>query len=230
MMTVRSASRRPVAGSVSSASSASTSAISLPRSPHPTYTMTWAAHHFAICCSSMVLPVPNPPGTATVLPRATGKTASMTRCPVSSGSTASCRSRTGRGRRIGQSTTGETSTPPTVATGSAAARCPAGASHSTGPRRPGGTSTRCSIRPGPGRVPSTVPSSTVSPSPTLGAHSSTESSWPREPPGASQTGAPDSGRSSPSNTPPSRCGPRRADRGRPIAATWSPACRPPVYS
>ena len=69
----------------SSASSPSMSASSLPRSPQPTYTITSASHHFVICCSSTVLPVPNPPGTAQLPPLATGNSTSTTRCPVSSG-------------------------------------------------------------------------------------------------------------------------------------------------
>ena len=70
--TVRRLSGSPVRGSSRSSSSATTSAISLPRSPQPTYTMTSASHHLAICCSRTVFPVPNPPGTAALLPRVTG--------------------------------------------------------------------------------------------------------------------------------------------------------------
>ena len=89
--TVRSSNDSPVRGSVNSGSSRSTSAISFPRSPHPTYTITSASHHFAICWSRTVFPVPKPPGTQAELPRATGKKRSIARCPVISGTPAGSR-------------------------------------------------------------------------------------------------------------------------------------------
>ena len=70
--TVRSSSGRPSRGSTRKRNSCSTSASSLPRSPQATYTITSASHHFAICCKTIVLPVPKPPGTAAVLPCAIG--------------------------------------------------------------------------------------------------------------------------------------------------------------
>ena len=72
-------------GSSSAASSVRASASSLPRSPQPTKTMTSASAHLTICCSSTVLPVPNPPGTAAVAPLATGNSRSTTRWPVARG-------------------------------------------------------------------------------------------------------------------------------------------------
>ncbi|OPZ76931.1 MAG: hypothetical protein BWY79_01391 [Actinobacteria bacterium ADurb.Bin444] len=83
--TVRSMIDRPVCGSTSCGNSLSTSAISLPRSPQPTYTTTSAAACRASDCSITVLPVPNPPGTETEPPSVMGKKKSKTRCPVMKG-------------------------------------------------------------------------------------------------------------------------------------------------
>src|SRR5512134_3574827 len=129
--------------------------------------MTSASHHLATCCSSTVLPVPKPPGTAAVLPRATGNSTSSTRCPVNSGSRPSSRSAYGRGRRTGQIVVIGTSTPPTDATTSSGAHGPSGRSSVTSPDTSGGTRTRCSSEP-VGTVPSTAPGPTVSPADTDG--------------------------------------------------------------
>ena len=82
MITVRSISGRPLRGSSSRGSSSSTSAISLPRSPQPTYTMMSASLHLASDCCSTVLPVPKLPGIAARPPRAIGNSVSRMRCPV----------------------------------------------------------------------------------------------------------------------------------------------------
>ena len=195
--------------------------------------MTSASHHLATCCSRTVLPVPKPPGTAAVLPRAMGNSRSSTRCPVSSGTVASSRSRTGRARRTGQDDSSGTGVPPTTATGSVAATGPAARSAVTGPAAPGGTRTRCGTEPAPCTVPSRAPASRSVPSATPGAgdqaHVRRVRSGPVVP-GSSQVPAVASGRSSPSCTPPSRPGPRPADSGCPSRRTGAPGDRPPVYS
>ena len=86
MRMVRSMSDLPVRGSWIFGNSVSTSVISLPRSPHPMYTMMSASHHLASACWVIVLPVPKPPGMAAVPPRDRGKNTSITRCPVTRGS------------------------------------------------------------------------------------------------------------------------------------------------
>ena len=77
------------------------------------------------------MPVPKPPGTAALLPRAIGKKRSRARCPVSSGTSARRRSRTGRARRTGQWCARVISAPAMRATGSPTVSSPAGAIQST---------------------------------------------------------------------------------------------------
>lgn len=77
--------------------SSSTSAISLPRSPHPTYTITSEFEYFERLWDMTVLPQPKAPGTQHVPPLTDGNIASSTRCPVISGYSAANRSSTGRG-------------------------------------------------------------------------------------------------------------------------------------
>ncbi len=86
MSTVLCMSGLPLLGSLSSGNSVSTSVISFPLSPHPTYMMTSASLHFASWCCITVLPLPKGPGTPAVPPLATGKKVSTTRWPVTSGS------------------------------------------------------------------------------------------------------------------------------------------------
>ncbi|MBA7640120.1 hypothetical protein ES703_47785 [subsurface metagenome] len=76
----------PVLGSIVSVNCFRKFAISLPGSPHPIYRTTSALQNLAICCEIIVLPVPNPPGTAKVPPFATGNNRSTIRKPVSKGS------------------------------------------------------------------------------------------------------------------------------------------------
>lgn len=82
---VRFISASPVFGSLRCGNSSSTSAISFPRSPHPTYTITSALQYFESVCSTTVLPVPNPPGTMAEPPKGIGNMQSSTRCPVMKG-------------------------------------------------------------------------------------------------------------------------------------------------
>ena len=90
----------------------------------------------------MVLPVPNPPGTAQLPPLVTGNSTSITRCPVTSGDVASSRRRYGRGRRTGQLEVRCTSVPETVAITASPGAGPASRTLSTVPCTPGGTRTR----------------------------------------------------------------------------------------
>ena len=50
IMTVRFISGFPVLGSIRWGNSSNTSVISLPRSPHPMYTTSWASEYFARDC------------------------------------------------------------------------------------------------------------------------------------------------------------------------------------
>ena len=68
---------------VSSGKSVSTSAISLPRSPHPTYTMADVLEYLDSACEMHVLPQPKAPGMAHVPPSTEGKSTSITRWPAS---------------------------------------------------------------------------------------------------------------------------------------------------
>merc|ERR1712070_226010 len=88
---------------ISSGKSFTTSAISLPRSPQPTYTTASLLENFDRDWEITVLPQPNAPGTAQVPPSTEGNTASSTRCPVIRGLFAASFSATGRGDRTGQS-------------------------------------------------------------------------------------------------------------------------------
>ena len=67
---------------VNSGKSHKTSAISLPRSPHPTYITASLFENFEIDCEMTVLPQPKAPGTAHVPPNTDGKMASTTLRPV----------------------------------------------------------------------------------------------------------------------------------------------------
>ena len=49
------------------------------------YTTMSAVAHLASWCCTIVLPLPNGPGTAAVPPLAMGNITSITRCPVTSG-------------------------------------------------------------------------------------------------------------------------------------------------
>ena len=98
----------------------------------------------------------------------------------------------------------------------------------SGPPTPGGTSTRCSSDRPPATVPSSVPGPTRPARPPSGparrggtATAGRAGARPRgrARSGVSHTGAPERGRSSPSNTPPSRPGPSAAASGRPVART-----------
>jgi hypothetical protein len=192
--------------------------------------MTSASHHFASCCSRTVLPVPKPPGTAAVLPRATGKSKSSTRCPVDSASVPSSRSRAGRGWRTGQDVRSGTSIPATLATAPSGGHGPSRTAV-TVPLSRGGTMTRCSTVPAASMIPKQSPGATWSPAWTAGRqdHSRSRPLWDVVP-GASQVGAPASGRSSPSKTPPSNPGPSGTDSGSPSEPAGSPGRSPPVYS
>ena len=70
---------------VSSGNSARTSAISFPRSPHPTYTMPSLLEYLDSACEITVLPQPKAPGMAHVPPSTDGNITSRTLCPVRSG-------------------------------------------------------------------------------------------------------------------------------------------------
>ena len=87
MSTVRFIRLLPVRGSVSSGNSRSTSVISLPRSPQPTYTTMSTSDHLASWCWTTVLPEPKGPGTAAVPPLAMGNMVSMIRWPDWRGAT-----------------------------------------------------------------------------------------------------------------------------------------------
>ncbi len=78
-MTVLSMRLRPLLGSFMTGKWATTSAISLPRSPQPMRMMMSASLHLLICWRVTVFPVPNPPGMAAAPPLAHGKNVSMTR-------------------------------------------------------------------------------------------------------------------------------------------------------
>ena len=192
--------------------------------------MTSASHHLASCCNRTVLPVPKPPGTAAVLPRAIGKSRSRTRWPVHSASEFSSRSRAGRRRRTGQDVRSGTSTPATLATALPEGHGPSRRAV-TAPLNRGGTSTRCSTAPAPSMMPRQSPGPTWSPARTRGrqGHSRSWPLWEVEP-GASHAGASASGRSSPSKTPPSKPGSSGTDSGSPSDSAESPGRRPPVYS
>jgi len=84
-----------------SGKSFNTSAISFPRSPHPTYTMMSELDYLESDCEMTVLPQPNAPGTALVPPNTEGKIPSMTRCPVKRGVLAAKDSVTGLDSRTG---------------------------------------------------------------------------------------------------------------------------------
>src|SRR5512142_1321688 len=190
-MTTVLAASLPPPGSLRLASSVSMSASSLPRSPQPTYTITSASHHFVICCSSTVLPVPNPPGTAQLPPLANGNSTSTTRCPVSSGGPASSRRWYGRGRRTGQDDVMRTSVPATVAITASAGTGPASRTFSTMPPRPGtsspgGTSTRYPIPPGTATAPKLAPSPRTAPASVSGVNSYSGTASANEQPGSSQ--------------------------------------------
>ena len=187
--TVRSSSDRPVRGSSSASNSSRTSASSLPRSPQPTYTITAASHHLAICCSSTVLPVPNPPGIAAVLPRAIGNSRSRTRWPVTRLSVAGSRARAGRGRRTGQRCERPSTVPPTRAIGSSTRYAPAGAIHSTRPPPWGGTNTRCSTAAVSRTLPKIAPGPSSRPALTSGVncHARSPPTLPVAPPGSIRT-------------------------------------------
>jgi len=86
---------------VSSGKSDSTSAISLPRSPQPTYTMHCVLEYLESACEMQVLPQPKAPGMAQVPPSTEGKRTSSTRWPVMSASRPGSFSATGRGLRTG---------------------------------------------------------------------------------------------------------------------------------
>ncbi len=100
--TVRCMSGLPVCGSSNSGNSTSTSVISFPRSPQPTYTTMSALPNFAIDCCVTVLPDPNGPGIAAVPPMVSGKSTSRIRIPVRNGVTGSSFCCTGRGCRTAQ--------------------------------------------------------------------------------------------------------------------------------
>src|SRR5665647_2301575 len=174
--------------------------------------MTSASHHFATYCSSTVLPVPKPPGTAAAEPRASGNSRSSTRWPVPSGTTSSRRSRKGRGRRTGHGSTNRTARSPTSITGVSSAIRPAAAARVSSPETPGGQSTRCSTAPAFATTPSTAPASTRVPTDTdadgVKLQTGSRADWDRL--GESHTGASDRRRSNPSKTPPNRPGPRLA--------------------
>ena len=68
-----------VHGSFNSSNSSMSSAVSFPLSPQPTYTTISTSANFAIDCSRIVLPVPNPPGRIAVPPLAIVKRKSIAR-------------------------------------------------------------------------------------------------------------------------------------------------------
>ena len=183
--------------------------------------MTSASHHLAICCSSTVLPVPNPPGTAVVPPRVTGNSASITRCPVTSGASLSQALAAGpRTAAPARRDVRRTGAPPTVAITASSGTGPPGRSPATGPAQAGRHQHPVADpRPDVGHraQPRSPPADDrVRPALTgVNLNSRLGSCAAATLPGSSQTGAPASGRSSPSNTPPSRRGPSSADSGSP---------------
>ena len=69
----------PFSSVFSSGNSYSTSAISLPRSPQPTYTMQFVLAYFDSAWLMTVLPQPNAPGMQHVPPSTDGNSVSITR-------------------------------------------------------------------------------------------------------------------------------------------------------
>jgi len=223
---VRSISGLPVRGSRSLGNSVSTSVISFPRSPQPMKTITWASHHLARACWSIVLPVPNPPGSTTVPPLATGKRVSITRCPVASTAAGGIFRAYGRPLRTGQRRQSVTARSPPgpemTAIVSLRRYSPSGAIDVILPSAPGGASTRCSMLPVSWTAAMTAPARTGSPARRRGATGQVRSRsrtgrWmPRRiycPP-ASRIAA--SGRWMPSKIPPRRPGPSSAESGIPV--------------
>ena len=128
--------------------------------------MIWASDHLASWCWTTVLPLPNGPGTQAVPPLASGKNMSMTRCPVTSGSSGMTRSATGRWRRMDHVwNIGRSFVPSAVAiraTMSATPKLPALIS-TTLPAQPSGTMIRCTMSGVSWTAPRTSPSPTASP-------------------------------------------------------------------
>ena len=91
----------PFSSVFSSGNSYSTSAISFPRSPHPTYTMQFVFAYFDSACEITVFPHPNAPGMQHVPPSTDGNSVSMMRWPVISGWFPGSFSITGRELRTG---------------------------------------------------------------------------------------------------------------------------------
>ncbi len=173
--TVRFISGSPVRGSRSSGNSMSTSVISLPRSPQPTYTMMSASAHLASWCWTTVLPEPNGPGMHAVPPLATGKKVSSTRCPVMRGSEGVSFSAYGLPLRTGHfciMVTSRTvpSSPFMRATTSATRAGPLWI-HSTFPDTPGGTMILCSTTSVSWTLPMMSPEATAAPTWTTGTKS-----------------------------------------------------------
>ena len=130
--------------------------------------MTSALQPLASASSSTVLPVPNPPGTAALPPCATGNRQSMIRWPVTIGTTAGKRRRTGRGARTGQSWHIETSRRPpsavrTVQTVASSRWLPGAATDTTSPPMCGGATTACTRPLGPVASPIIDPGGRTSP-------------------------------------------------------------------
>ena len=132
--TVRSSSERPVRGSSSVEISCEHVGQLVAALAAATYTITSASHHLAICCSSTVLPVPKPPGTAAVAPRATGNRRSSARWPVTSGTEASRRGASGAAAARATAARARSSRPPTCR--SARPRCTRPRARSTRRCRP----------------------------------------------------------------------------------------------
>ena len=181
--------------------------------------MTSASHHFATCCSSIVLPVPKPPGTAALLPRATGK--QRVEDPLAGEQRLAGRDPArapGAGRRTGQLRRRARPACRRPRRPAVRRRAVAGRrSHSTRPRTPGGTSTRYSTLPAPGTVPSTVARRRRRRPPRPPAARPTSSAsvvgWsaPRLQPGRGAGQRPQQPVEDPAEQP----GPSRADSGRP---------------
>ena len=141
----------------------STSVISFPRSPQPTYTMMSAFDHLERVCCTTVFPLPNGPGTAAVPPIATGKRTSRIRWPVTNSSVGSSLRFAGRGMRTGQVCIIRSSRPPrSRATTSVTVTSPPLISTTSSSEASGGTITRCAyeyswtsprMSPGPTRSP-----------------------------------------------------------------------------
>lgn len=233
-ITVRLMSGRPVRGSSRRGNSSSTSAISLPRSPQPTYTMTSAAPNFAMDCSSTVFPVPKPPGTMAVPPSATGKSTSRMRWPVRKGVSGGSRRATGRGRRTGQRCSAVSARPPTSTTSGSSSPTSPRRTSATTPSASGGASTGSAPCPAP-TWPRRAPGRTRSPAATAGvksslrARSSAGARSPRarkSPPWLSAS----RGRCRPSKMRPSSPGPSSAWSGAPVGTAGSPRQRPAVSS